>query len=95
MYAVEVHGLSFAYQGGPPVLQDLSFTLARGWRCLLLGANGSGKTTLLVAAGGKALDRRHHARDARWAGLFFTDTALVHEIALLGGGFPSTSTSCQ
>ena len=39
--------VSFAYDGGAPVVRDLSVTLQRGDRIGLLGPNGSGKTTLL------------------------------------------------
>jgi CCR4-NOT complex subunit CAF16 len=86
MHAVEVHDLTFAYEGGPPVLRKLSLTLERGWRCLLLGANGSGKTTLLSLLAG-----RHLIDDSRVRALgrpVFQDTALVQELAMLGGGFP-------
>jgi CCR4-NOT complex subunit CAF16 len=86
MYSVEVNGLSFAYEGGPPVLRDLSLTLEPGWRCLLLGANGSGKTTLLSLLAG-----RHLIDDSRVRLLgrpVFQDTRLVEEVAILGGGFP-------
>src|SRR5438552_16825889 len=85
MHAVEVHELTFAYEGGPPVLRKLSLTLQRGWRCLLLGANGSRKTTLLSLLAG-----RHLIDDKRVRALgrpVFQDTALVKELALLGGGF--------
>jgi CCR4-NOT complex subunit CAF16 len=86
MNAVEVHGLGFAYEGGPRVLHDLSLTLERGWRCLLLGANGSGKTTLLSLLAG-----RHLIDDTRVRALgrpVFQDTTLVRDLALLGGEFP-------
>ncbi len=86
MPTVEVEGLSFAYEGGPPVLKDLSFTLERGLRCLLLGANGSGKTTLLSLLAG-----RHLIDDSRVRVLgrpVFQDTSLVNDIAILGGDFP-------
>jgi ATPase subunit of ABC transporter with duplicated ATPase domains len=33
--------------GGPPVFSDVSFSLGRGERLLVLGLNGAGKTTLL------------------------------------------------
>ena len=86
MSTVEVEGLSFAYAGGPPVLKELSLTLERGFRCLLLGANGSGKTTLLSLLAG-----RHLIDDSRVRVLgrpVFHDTSLVNDIAILGGGFP-------
>jgi CCR4-NOT complex subunit CAF16 len=86
MHAVEVHGLTFGYEGGPPVLRNLSMTLQPGSRCLLLGANGSGKTTLLSLLAG-----RHLIDDSRVRALgrpVFQDTTLVQDLALLGGGFP-------
>jgi ABC-2 type transport system ATP-binding protein len=43
--ALEVAGLSHAF-GDRPVLSDVSFTLHRGERMVLLGLNGAGKTTL-------------------------------------------------
>ena len=39
--------LRFAWQAGPPVFADLSFTLRPGIPLVLLGPNGTGKTTLL------------------------------------------------
>jgi ABC-2 type transport system ATP-binding protein len=43
--ALEVTGLSFSYSG-PPVLDDVGFTISRGEFVVLLGPNGAGKTTL-------------------------------------------------
>jgi len=57
--AVEVSRLSYAYPAASqPALRDVSFTLPRGARCLLLGANGVGKSTLLRLIAG-----RHMIRD--------------------------------
>ncbi len=42
---VEVKGLAAAY-AGPPVLEDVSFTLQAGERIAVLGPNGGGKSTL-------------------------------------------------
>ena len=47
--AIEVQGLTFAYDSNPNVtiLNDLNLTLPTGSRCLLIGANGSGKLLCL------------------------------------------------
>jgi len=44
---MRVNGLGFAYEGSPPVLHDISFSLDPGRIICILGPNGSGKTTLL------------------------------------------------
>lgn len=57
--AVEVNNLDFSYDGSyygsKQVLTGLNMHLARGSRCLLIGANGAGKSTLLRILGGKHL----------------------------------------
>jgi energy-coupling factor transport system ATP-binding protein len=45
-------GVSFAYRGGPPVLEDTGIELRRGEVVALTGSNGSGKTTLAKVAAG-------------------------------------------
>lgn len=45
--AIELQDVSYAYEPGKPVLRDVSFRLAAGKRCALVGASGSGKSTLL------------------------------------------------
>jgi energy-coupling factor transport system ATP-binding protein len=44
--------VSFAYRGGPPVLESASLELRRGEVVALTGRNGSGKTTLAKLAAG-------------------------------------------
>ena len=43
---IHLNGISFAYDGGPNVLDELDFTFDRSQRAALVGPNGSGKTTL-------------------------------------------------
>jgi len=45
--AVELRGVSFAYPGGAPVLQDVDLALEPGEFVAVAGPNGGGKTTLL------------------------------------------------
>jgi subfamily B ATP-binding cassette protein MsbA/ATP-binding cassette subfamily B protein AbcA/BmrA len=44
--------VSFSYGEGPPVLQGMSFSLARGERIAIVGASGCGKSTVLKLACG-------------------------------------------
>jgi len=46
---VDIAGLTLAYRGGTPVLQNLDWQLLPGQVVGLLGRNGAGKTTLLQA----------------------------------------------
>ena len=41
--AVVLNTLSYAYSGHHPIISDISLTLLKGSRCLLLGANGAGE----------------------------------------------------
>jgi ATP-binding cassette subfamily B protein len=43
---VRVEDVSFAYVGGPPVLEHVSLTITRGERLALVGPTGAGKSTL-------------------------------------------------
>ncbi|PYO74145.1 MAG: ABC transporter ATP-binding protein [Gemmatimonadetes bacterium] len=44
---IEYRGVSFSYDGGPPVLQEVSFDACRGQVVAIVGPSGAGKTTLL------------------------------------------------
>ena len=45
--AVELRGVTFAYDGGPPVLRDVDLGVEEGEFVAIAGPNGGGKTTLL------------------------------------------------
>ena len=75
-HAIEARGVSFRYPGsGKDALSDVSFTIRKGQRVVIVGENGSGKTTLSkVIAGiyqpekGQVLydgkDVGHYAKDS-------------------------------
>jgi ATP-binding cassette subfamily B protein len=45
---VELRGVTFAYEGGEPVLQDIDLDVAAGSTVALVGGTGAGKTTLVM-----------------------------------------------
>jgi ATP-binding cassette subfamily F protein 3 len=50
--ALQAHNVSFAYQPGRPLFENLSLTLTAGERIGIVGPNGKGKTTLLQLLSG-------------------------------------------
>ena len=46
MLAVDIKNLTFAYDGGAPVLRDICFEISAGETFVIAGPSGSGKTTL-------------------------------------------------
>jgi CCR4-NOT complex subunit CAF16 len=54
--AVAVSNLTFAHNPfSPPSLVDITLSIAKGSRTILVGANGAGKSTLLQILAGKRL----------------------------------------
>jgi ABC-type multidrug transport system fused ATPase/permease subunit len=45
---LELAGVSFAYDGGPPVLDQVSFEVEHGSRTAIVGPSGAGKSTTLA-----------------------------------------------
>ncbi len=52
---IEVKKISFAYRNGDSVLNNISFSIEKGARVMIIGPNGSGKTTLLKIMAGLLL----------------------------------------
>src|SRR3990172_8341232 len=52
-WMMEVRDLSFGYDAGPPLIEGLSFPVAKGDRIAVVGPNGRGKTTLLRLLAGE------------------------------------------
>ncbi|MDD9370595.1 MAG: ABC transporter ATP-binding protein [Acidimicrobiales bacterium] len=50
--SVELKGVHFAYDGGPPVLDDVDLRIEPGERVALVGASGAGKTTIAKLVAG-------------------------------------------
>jgi cobalt/nickel transport system ATP-binding protein len=83
---VEIHGISFAYPGGPKVLEELTLSVEPGERLGIIGPSGAGKTTLLLhlngilqpQSGTVAIDTRTVAPETlglirEWVGMVFQD----------------------
>ena len=87
--AISVAGLNWGYSGSSrQQLRDVTFSLPRGARCLLVGANGAGKTTLLRLLGSK------HMVPVGAIGVLghsaFHDLCLNTMVALLSGDWTRT-----
>jgi phospholipid/cholesterol/gamma-HCH transport system ATP-binding protein len=59
---VEIDDVTFAYPGGPPILNGISLRIPRGKVVAIMGGSGSGKTTLLRLIGGQLRPSRGEVR---------------------------------
>ena len=78
-----IEHLSMTYEDGTVGLEDVSFSLAQGETCALIGANGAGKTSLMMAlvgiadfrgrivAGGVESEKKNLPLLRQWVGLVF------------------------
>ncbi len=90
---LELNGVTFAYQGGPPAVDGVDLELRRGEVVALEGANGSGKTTLAKLASGLLEPSRgsvrRHGRVAYLTqdpGRYLAKETVLAEVALGVGG---------
>lgn len=83
---VDIDGITFAYPGGPNILEGLTLSVGPGERLGIIGPSGAGKTTLLLhlngilraQSGTVAIDERPVVPDSmdlirEWVGLVFQD----------------------
>jgi len=84
--AVSLHNLTFQFQDGPPILQDLSCEIPHGARVLVVGANGVGKSTLLSILAGLHLVSPKSVRILGKSP--FHDMELSRVVTWVGGTFP-------
>eukprot|EP01125_Pyxidicula_operculata_P022280 TRINITY_DN9019_c0_g1_i1.p1 TRINITY_DN9019_c0_g1~~TRINITY_DN9019_c0_g1_i1.p1 ORF type:complete len:283 (+),score=75.34 TRINITY_DN9019_c0_g1_i1:76-849(+) len=75
--AVQVNNLNFAYKSSP-VLRNISFTLPKGSRCLLVGPNGAGKSTLLRILAGKHMHKHGEVLVLGQHAFYSTPRTLTH-----------------
>jgi cobalt/nickel transport system ATP-binding protein len=61
---IAVRDLRYAYPGGPPALDQVSFTVPPGETLGLIGPNGAGKTTLFLCLSGVLTVQPGHIRVA-------------------------------
>ena len=75
---IQARNLSFSYPGGPRILEDLTFSVARGSFVTFIGPSGSGKTTLLHILG--RMYRRYEGHleiNSRHLSFVFQDDSLL------------------
>ncbi len=51
-FILQARGLSFSYQEGERILEDVNVDIGRGEQIAVLGANGAGKSTFFLCLNG-------------------------------------------
>lgn len=93
---IDIQDLSFTYFG-TKILENVSFNLPAGSRCILAGANGAGKTTLLRLLAGKHIAKFKKLKilDMKYVqdqenGLAFLGNEWRRSVPFAGGSVPYT-----
>lgn len=73
--------------GQPPLITDMSLSLPRGSRCLLIGANGAGKTTLLKIIAGKHMVGRDQVLVLGSSPFHDTELTTSGQLSYVGGNW--------
>ncbi|GBF90133.1 ABC transporter I family protein [Raphidocelis subcapitata] len=93
--SILVDHLDFSYPGldgrpipgQPPLITDMTLSLAPGSRCLLIGANGAGKTTLLKILGGKHMVQKECVSVLGRPPFHDTSLTTCGDLAYIGGNW--------
>ena len=80
---VDLEEVTFAYPGGPNILEDVTLRLGPGQRLGILGANGAGKSSLLGLMSGQLVPQRGRVKKGKTVKLA-TLTQATSELDAIG-----------